>query len=63
MTINLVLSISNCGDRPTTLNEIEVQFFLKGKEYKFKKDLRRTIVDDEHEETYYAQMSIEPHNN
>lgn len=54
------LSISNCGDRPTTLNEIEVQFTHDGKQYKFKEEILRIGTDGE-ENTYHSKISVEPH--
>ena len=47
--INSQLSISNCGDRPTTLNEIELEFSQDGKKYKLKKDIEREVMDDDNE--------------
>jgi hypothetical protein len=60
MTIATRLAISNCGDRPTTLNEIEAQFTQEGKQYKFKEEFLRTVTDGE-ENIGYSKISVEPH--
>ncbi len=60
MTIATQLAISNCGDRPTTLNEIEAQFTYKGRQYKFKEEFIRTVTDGE-ENVGYSKISVEPH--
>lgn len=59
--INTQLSISNVGDRRTTLNETEIQFVHEGKNYAFKKDFQRTVYDDDNDELGFSKISIDPH--
>ena len=60
--INSQLSISNSGDRGTTLNEIEAKFLQDGKEYKLKKEIGEEVIDDDAGEILgEANLSINPH--
>lgn len=59
--INSQLSISNVGDRRTTLNETEIQFVHDGKNYAFKKEFKRTVYDDDNNELGFSKVSIDPH--
>ena len=62
VVINSLLSISNCGDRPTTLNDIEVQFTQNGKNYKFKKEIERRVYDEETNELLeVSKISVPSH--
>ena len=61
ININPQLSISNCGDGGTTLNEIEIQFMQDGKRYKLKKDIVREVMDDDNEILGVAKISMNPH--
>jgi len=61
IVINSQLSISNCGDRPITLNEIEVRFTQNGKNYEFKKEMERKVYDEDSSEEWISKMSVNPH--
>jgi len=60
--ISSQLSISNSGERGTTLNEIETQFMQDGKKYKLKTEIGDDVVDDDTGEILgQAKVSINPH--
>jgi hypothetical protein len=62
ITFHPQLSISNLGDRPTTLNKIEAEFTVNGKVYSAKQDIERVECDEETGETLStSKISVEPH--